>query len=159
MGVRLKKSFALLKNTVLIDPLSNSKQMRKYLLDTNICVHLLRGRTELRRKISSVGWSQCCISDMTVIELFYGAECSNNVTETVSLVKDFISNIEIIPVNVCIREFSRQKARLRRLGTPLEDFDLLIGTTAVAMGYIMVTQNVKHLSRIENICIENWIGS
>ena len=36
------------------------------------------------------------------------------------------------------------------------DLDLLIGSTAVAIDCIMVTENVKHLNRIENIQIENW---
>ncbi len=130
---------------------------KKYLLDTNICVFILRGRAELRQELLRVGWSNCRISEMTVAELFFGAECSSNVQKNVMLVKDFVSTIEVIPVNTCIREYSRQKARLRSLGTPIDDIDLFIGTTAVAMDYIMVTENVKHLGRIENIQIENWV--
>lgn len=128
----------------------------KYLLDTNICVHLLRGHAGLRSKIASVGWRHCCISEMTVIELYYGAECSSKVSDNLNLVSEFISAMEIIPINVCIREFCRQKALLRKLGTPIEDFDLLIGTTAKAMGYTLVTANEKHMKRIKDVQIENW---
>jgi hypothetical protein len=50
-----------------------------------------------------------------------------------------------------------QKARLTKTGNLIDDFDLLIGCSAVANNLIMVTDNVKHLSRIKNIVIENWV--
>lgn len=48
----------------------------RYLLDSNICILLLRNRSEVINNIRRVGWANCCISEMTVVELFYGAECS-----------------------------------------------------------------------------------
>ena len=63
----------------------------------------------------------------------------------------------MIPFNICIREFCKQKARLRRLGTPIEDYDLFIGSTAVALGFTLVSENIKHLARIEGIELENWV--
>jgi tRNA(fMet)-specific endonuclease VapC len=39
----------------------------------------------------------------------------------------------------------------------ISDFDLLIGTTAIANNLIMVTENVKEFDRIKNIEIENWV--
>jgi len=52
--------------------------------------------------------------------------------------------------------YAQEKARLRKQGTPLDDFDLLIGASAVANNLILVTNNVKHFERIEGITIENW---
>lgn len=49
----------------------------KYLLDSNICIHLLRGRKDVYEQLLQVEWKNCCISEITVIELLYGAECSN----------------------------------------------------------------------------------
>ena len=48
--------------------------MKKYLLDTNICVYFLRGKYGLDQKIRQVGWDSCYISEITVAELKYGAE-------------------------------------------------------------------------------------
>jgi tRNA(fMet)-specific endonuclease VapC len=48
------------------------------------------------------------------------------------------------------------KARLRKAGQPIDDFDLLIGATAIAYGLILVTNNVDHLQRIKAIIIEDW---
>lgn len=130
---------------------------RKYLLDSNICIHLLRNREDVVSQIQRVGWMNCCISELTVAELFYGAECSSMPKENSEEVEAFVSSITIIPISSCIREFCRQKAQLRKQGLLIEDFDMLIGCTAVANGYTIVTENVKHLSRIEGIMIENWV--
>lgn len=56
-------------------------------------------------------------------------------------------------------EFAMQKARLRKEGKLIDDFDLLIGCTAKVTQCTLVTENIKHLKRIENIRIENWIDS
>ena len=95
---------------------------------------------------------------MTVVELYFGAYCSDEPDKNRRLVNSFIHDIDVIPFNECIDVFCNQKARLRRAGTIIEDNDLYIGTTAVALDYIMVTENVKHLSRIENIKLENWVN-
>lgn len=51
----------------------------KYLLDSNICVYILRGKKRMSEQLKKVGWLNCCISEITVAELLYGAECSNDV--------------------------------------------------------------------------------
>ena len=62
------------------------------------------------------------------------------------------------PISGIIEAFAREKAELRKKGQLIDDFDLLIGMTAQVYGYTLVTENVKHLSRISNIEIENWIS-
>ena len=74
-----------------------------------------------------VKWENCCISEVTVIELFYGAECSKAVEANKQEVRQLCADLEVIPVSVAIEEFARQKARLRKEGTLIDDFDLLIG--------------------------------
>ncbi len=131
--------------------------MKKYLLDSNICIHLLRNRAEVVEAVEHVGWKCCCISEMSVVELYYGAECSNNPQKNRVVIDSFLSDIEIVPFSLCIHEFCKQKARLRSLGTLIEDFDLFIGSAAIASGCTLVTENAKHLSRLEGIVLENWV--
>ena len=128
------------------------------MLDSNICVYILRGKKGMREQLQRVGWDNCCISEMTVAELLYGAECSGEIEENKKEVLSFCADIEIIPVGVALSEYAHQKATLRKKGSLIDDLDLLIGSTAVAIDCIMVTENVKHLNRIENIQIENWIA-
>ena len=52
--------------------------------------------------------------------------------------------------------YAREKTRLQKAGTPLDDFDLLIGSTAITNKMIMVTNNVNHLNRMTGIIIEDW---
>lgn len=128
----------------------------RYLLDTNICVFLLRGKFDISSHIVRVGIENCCISEITVAELLYGAECSSDVDGNLSSVKDFCNDIEIIPISESFEIYASQKARLRRQGLLIDDFDLLIGCAAIKYGMILVSDNTKHFDRLP-INIENWV--
>lgn len=130
---------------------------RKFLLDTNILVHLLRGSYGVAERITQIGWNKCCISEITMIELLYGAEISKNRKQNLEKIEQLFNDIEIIPISICIREFCREKARLRSLGQLIEDFDLFIGCTAISTNCILVTENTNHLSRLQSITLENWV--
>ena len=116
---------------------------KKYLLDSNICIHLLRNRTDVIEGIHRVGWTNCCISELTVVELFYGAECSSMPKANYEVIETFVNSITVLPISSCIREFCRQKANLRKQGLLIEDFDMFIGCTAVVNKCTVVTENVK----------------
>lgn len=62
-----------------------------------------------------------------------------------------------MPITSAIYTFSENKVILESQGNRIDDFDLLIGSTTVKNNMIMVTDNIKHLARIPNINIENWI--
>lgn len=130
--------------------------MTKYLLDTNICIFFMKGKYELDKKIMQVGLENCYISEITVAELLYGAYHSKN-ERHISETKQFINEFAIIPISSIIDDFARQKDSLVASGQIIDDFDIFIGMSAVKNDYVMVTDNVKHLSRINGIKIENWI--
>lgn len=131
--------------------------MKSYLLDTNVCVYFLRGRFGVAQHIADAGWENCCISEITVAELLYGAENSNEVEKNIQLVNAFCNSIKVVPISDALRVYAREKVRLRRKGTPIEDLDLFIGSTAKANNLILVTENIRHLNRLDGIEIENWI--
>ena len=64
-----------------------------------------------------------------------------------------------MPIFNLLSIYAKEKARLRKSGKILDDFDLLIGATAIANNLILVTENEKHLARMSKINIENWIIS
>jgi len=131
--------------------------MKVYLLDTNICVHFLRGQFELLEKLNEVGISNCSISEITLAELIYGAECSDHPTKNRQLIEQLISQMTVLPILGAINKYGKEKARLRKAGTMIDDFDLLIGCTAVENSMIMVTENQSEFGRISDIRMENWI--
>ena len=130
----------------------------KYLLDTNICVFFFRNKFNVADIILKKGCDNCCVSEMTVAELRYGAENSPNPQKNHELVDAFLQQIATIPITESIRTYAEEKVRLKRAGKPIDDeFDLLIGATAITNNMILVTDNEKHLNRLSNIKIENWI--
>ena len=130
---------------------------QKILLDTNILIHLLRRDKNVREHILQIGWNKCCISEISVVELLYGAECSANVNKNRALVRELIDHMQIIAFGICIEEFCKQKAQLRQKGQIIEDNDLYIASTALILGIPVASENVKHLSRIEGLEVQNWI--
>jgi len=131
--------------------------VEKYLLDTNICIFYLKGKFNLNEKFKKVGLRNCCLSEITIAELKYGAECSDRIEENMKLINDFAKEVTIVPIFNSLDIYAKEKARLRKSGELIDDFDLLIGATAVANNLFLITDNEKHLIRISKIKIENWI--
>ena len=129
----------------------------QYLLDTNICVFILRQKYGVGERMLQAGVSNCFISELTYAELLYGAECSDNPEKNKTLIGRFLSRIRVIPIKDAIPLFAKEKARLRKDGSLVEDFDLLIGTTAVKEGLTMVTENTRHFQNIDGIQLDNWV--
>ena len=130
----------------------------KYLLDTNICIHFLRGKFEIDKKIKEKGLENCYISEITVLELRYGAENSGDKIKSHKAVDVFLKGIVIIPIYGSIKKYAEEKVRLNKIGKPQNDeFDLLIGSTALENKLTLVTENIKDFSNLKDINIENWI--
>lgn len=132
--------------------------MDKYLLDTDISVFYLRGKYNLDRKLNEViGYDNCFISEITLAELKYGAELSKKTDENLRSVNEFAKKMGILPIFNSLDLYAKEKARLRKAGELIDDFDLLIGCSAIKNGLVLVTNNESHFERIKNIKIENWI--
>jgi tRNA(fMet)-specific endonuclease VapC len=130
-----------------------------YLLDTNICVFFLRGKMDLDKTIKEKGLENCYVSEITVFELRFGAENSDNVVKSHKAVDDFINGLSIIPIYGCVKRYGKEKVRLRKMGKPLHDeFDLLIGVTSVENKLTLVTDNVSDFQNIENIKIKTGLN-
>jgi len=130
----------------------------KYLLDTNICIHFFRGKFNLIEKFQEVKLENCAISEITLAELVFGAENSSNPKKNYKLIDKFTEQIKILPIFNSINIYAKEKVRLRKNGTMISDFDLLIGSTSIANELIMVTENANEFERISGIELENWIN-
>lgn len=132
--------------------------MKKYLLDTNICIYFLKGLYDLGEKIGNARAENCFISEITIAELKFGAENSESQEKNRKTVDEFVSLFTIIPIFSSLDVYAKEKARLRKNGVPLDDFDLLIGATAISNKLTLVTRNVSDFERLESIDIENWVA-
>ncbi len=129
----------------------------KYLLDSNICIHFLRGKYNIIEKLNEVGIDNCAISEITLAELVFGAEKSDNPKKNHQLIEKFIGQLSILPIFDAIQTYGKEKARLQSEGKMINDFDLFIGCTSIENDLIMVTENIKEFERIKGIKIENWV--
>lgn len=127
--------------------------MSKYLLDTNVIVDLLRGKSSISESILSKGAS---ISVITLSELYYGANKSNDFNKHLNQVKELVDDLDLNLVDFDENSseiYGRIKSDLERKGERLEDLDLLIASTAISEGSVLVTNNLKHFNRIKDCSV------
>jgi tRNA(fMet)-specific endonuclease VapC len=130
----------------------------QYLLDTSTCIFFLRGKLNLDATIKEKGLDNCFISEITVFELKYGAANSDNPQKSQQAVDKFVKGLTIIPIFGIVDLYATTKMLLRKNGTPLHDeFDLIIGVTALANEMVLVTDNLKDFRHIQYLKLENWM--
>lgn len=128
-----------------------------YLVDTDTCIYWLNGRQSVRDRFLAVGRTQIAICVITVAKLYYGAYNSNRLAQNLDRATRFIEQLSVLPLNdSALRYFGRLKAELRRIGQPLDNFDLLIASVALAENRTLVTNNTRHYDRIPELRLENW---
>ena len=130
--------------------------MKKYLIDTNICIYYIKGLYDLKRKFERVDPENCFISEITLAELKFGVENSDQKEKNKQTLEKFLTGVKILPIFHSLDYYAKEKARLRKAGTPIDDFDLLIGASALTHDLILVTKNTREFERIKEIEIEDW---
>jgi tRNA(fMet)-specific endonuclease VapC len=128
----------------------------KYLLDTNICIYYFKGKFDLETKLTNAGFNNCAISEITIAELYYGAEKSNSREKNIAVIHKFTENVAILPIFESIEIYGFEKARLRNAGMIISDLDLFIGATAISNNLVLVTNSISEFQRMQNIKLENW---
>ena len=129
--------------------------MKQYLLDTDICIEIIKHNVRVLDKIESVGEDNCYVTDITVAELFYGAAKSGR-SDHFEDVEKILQSFDLKPLLPSLRLYGENKALLEDQGRMIGEFDLLIGSCAVFNGLIMVTSNLKHFDHIPDIRLEDW---
>lgn len=136
--------------------------MSQYLLD-NICIHYLKGDFDLKNRVRQTGPNNCYISEITIAELLFGAENSSpaKYQENLKRVRSFelAFSAQTLPIVTGFSIYAKEKARLRRSGRIVGEFDLLIGATALRYDLILVTRNTKDFANLAGIQLENWIDN
>lgn len=131
--------------------------MMAYLIDTDIIIYSLKGNETVNKNLLANKNIPKSISVITYGELVYGARKSKHVEKNVATVKRVSELFSVVELNKEIIEiFGEIKARLELSGTRLEDMDLMIGSTALYLNQVLVTNNEAHFSKIPDLKIENW---
>lgn len=129
-----------------------------YLLDTNICIYLMKGQLEqLVQRFEKEHPDNLGLSSITVAELKFGMEKSAKVKSNLLALDDFMAPLRIFDFGIdAAGVYGRLRARLERQGTPIGPLDTLIAAHAFSLDATLVTNNVSEFRRIPDLKIENW---
>ena len=129
--------------------------MTQYLLDTDVCIELIKHNERVLDKVEAIGADHCFVTEITIAELFYGAAKSGR-PEQFNDVEYILQSFDLKPLLPSLRLYGENKAILEDKGQMIGEFDLLIGSCAVHNNLVMVTSNLKHFDHIPNIKLEDW---
>ena len=129
-----------------------------FLLDTNVCIRFLEGRSEpLRKKFLSVAASQKCLCSVVVAELLFGAAKSQRKEQTLSVLLPFIQRFKLFDFDLnAAQHFAEIRSALAAQGRPIGPYDLQIAAIARANGMILVTGNTSEFMRVPGLVVEDW---
>ena len=130
--------------------------MTKFLLDTCTCISMLRNEGFVRETLRRVGVKNCYISEITVAELYFGVAKAENKKRKLEDIEKIQKLFRVIPSYSSFKEYGEIRFTLEHSGMRVDQFDLLIGATALHHQMTLVTSNIKHFNRIQGINIENW---
>ncbi len=131
----------------------------KRILDTNVCIDVLRGRKKVVDQLAACRPQDCYISVVTEFELFQGADRAppEHRDEERSKVLRFVGSLQILPFDsACARIAARLNADLLNQGTPVSITDVFIAATGLRHRRAVVTNNTKVFRRIEGLNLEDW---
>lgn len=131
--------------------------MLRYLLDTNICIDVIKRRPQELLETSNGHAGQMAISAITFSELLHGVEKSAAPSRNLAAVEDFTSRLELLPYGPrAALHYGQIRASLERCGTPIGVNDLHIAAHARSEGLTLVSNNLREFQRVEGLLLENW---
>jgi predicted nucleic acid-binding protein len=128
-----------------------------YLLDTDTIIYNINGNETVRKNIQTHVDDPMKICIVTLMELYFGAYKSQKVAGNLAKVRMLENSFEILSTGKESAEiFGMLKASLEKSGKTLDDFDLIVASCALANNLTLISNNIKHFSRIESLKLTNW---
>ncbi|WP_236610679.1 type II toxin-antitoxin system VapC family toxin [Verminephrobacter aporrectodeae] len=130
------------------------------MLDTNAASEAVRGHPAFDTRLQALAPGQWCISALTCSELRFGLAKKPAAVRLHRLVNEFLRIAPILPWDAkAANRHGELRANLQAQGLPIGDFDEMIAAHALAIGAVLVTDNVRHFSRVPGLMLENWLRS
>ena len=135
---------------------------KQYLLDTNILIDFLNEVPSVTERILQVGTHRCCISVISLHELYYGAYLAQEKKEEyfaheIAKINTLLEYFTVLTLKTNGEEYARIKSALKKKGKPVDEFDIVIAGHALNEGLIVVTDNIKHFENMPDVKVENWM--
>lgn len=132
--------------------------MLRYMLDTNLCIRVLRDRPpEIRSRFNAEA-DGLCISTIVLTELLHGAAKSARPAENRMAVERFAARLEVLAFDDAAAAHAGDiRAELERRGRAIGGYDVLIAGHARSRGLIVVTGNLGEFERVDGLRCEDWL--
>jgi tRNA(fMet)-specific endonuclease VapC len=132
--------------------------MPRFMLDTSICIYVLKNYpVGFRSKFEALAGS-LCMSCITLCELHYGAEKSDDREATLAELGLFAAKLEVLPFPAKAAEaYGRLRQAIAQSRRSVGPLDLLIGAHALSEGLTLVTNNRREFDRMPGLNVENWV--
>ena len=132
----------------------------KYLLDTNICVALIRQKPkELIKRLTSHRPGDIGISTITIAELMYGVQKSSQIEQNMTALDQFLLPLEITDFDQSAAiVYGYIRTYLEKTGTLIGSMDMLIAAHALSLDVALVSNNTREFKRIPNLKIVDWMA-
>lgn len=130
----------------------------RILLDTNVCIAIMRGAPKAVARMSEFGPGDCGVSTITAYELFTGvSKCRDSARERTK-VERLLGVLTVIPFDeLAALHAGRVRAELEQLGLKCGPYDLLLAGHALALGVPFATHNVREFARVGGLQVEDWL--
>ena len=130
-----------------------------HLLDTNVCVAVLRGVSNVQARLRAMSPDEIGVSTVTVYELAVGVErCRDPRAEHVK-VERFLAPLHILNFDgEAARRAGKVRAQLEKAGSLIGAYDLLLAGHALALSVTLVTRNTTEFARVRGLQVEDWEG-
>jgi len=130
----------------------------EFMLDTNICIYLIKKKSsKIIEHLERQATGEVGISSITLAELFFGAFKSEHIQKNREALREFILPLEIADFDEKAAEaYGNIRANLEKTGTSIGSMDMLIGSHALSLGVVLVTNNVREFRRIKGLKVADW---
>ena len=131
----------------------------KYLLDTNICIYIIKKKPpEVLQKLAEYTIGEIGLSSITIAELKYGVQKSQQPDRNEKALEKFIIPFEIVAFDYKASiAYGKIRAELEAKGTPIGPLDNLIAAHALSLNVTLVTNNTREFLRIPGLKVINWV--
>ena len=130
------------------------------ILDTSFLIEAERRETEIGQFVKNREEEVFGISVISVAELLHGVHRADSTKRRLKRSAYVEKVIELFPIYnfeiTTARIYSELWAELNKKGIPIGAHDLIIGSTALSLGFSVVTCNLRHFERIEGLKIETF---
>jgi tRNA(fMet)-specific endonuclease VapC len=133
--------------------------MTNYLLDTNICIYLIKEHPpEVLARFQQRQIKQFHIPTITLFELYYGIEKNNSQQRNLAALEKFIAPLTVVDFSLdAAKHAAKIRNNLEKQGKIIGAYDIQIVAIALSLNMTLLTNNIREFERVQGLKLENWV--